>query len=369
MYRGRTVAVVVPAYNEAGYVGDVIDKLPSYVDRAYVIDDGSTDETWSEIRRAAARRNRDHEGPFESLVVPIRHEQNRGVGAAIKTGYLRARDERVDVTAVLGGDDQMDPDRLTAFLDPIVDGVAEYAKGDRFGSRNDWRRMPRFRLVGNVMLSYLTKIASGYWDSMDSQNGYTAISLSALERTDIEGLYEYYGYCNDLLVRLNVADVRIVDVPQSADYVYTEDWKSHISYTEYIPRVSIMLLDRFLWRIRTKYLLMGYDPIAGLYLLGSTTLTVGVLGFLASLFGRRGGAGQWFLSSVVGALVFVAATLRDRDRNSDLQVRSLEDATRETERTSVSAGPSKPQRPNEPEEPPQSKLATGRTEVEYDRAS
>lgn len=109
MYRDHTVAVVVPAYNEAGFVGAVIDDLPAFVDRAYLVDDGSTDETWAEIREHAERRNAGHEGEFEDLVVPIRHDENRGVGGAIKTGYKRARAEGIDVTAVLGGDDQMDP--------------------------------------------------------------------------------------------------------------------------------------------------------------------------------------------------------------------------------------------------------------------
>ena len=128
MYRGVTVGVVVPAYNEAGFVGRVIDELPAYIDRAYVVDDGSTDDTWAEITDHSAARNADHDGHFSDLVVPIQHDTNRGVGGAIKTGYQRARAEAVDVTAVLGGDDQMDPDELTQYLDPIVDGVADYTK-------------------------------------------------------------------------------------------------------------------------------------------------------------------------------------------------------------------------------------------------
>ncbi|MFW6003480.1 MAG: glycosyltransferase family 2 protein [Halanaeroarchaeum sp.] len=321
MYRELTVGIVVPAYNEAGYVGDVIEKIPSIVDRAYVVDDGSTDATWDEIRHAAARRNVEHDGVFDALVVPIRHDENRGVGAAIKTGYLRAREESIDVTAVFGGDDQMDPDRLPTFVDPIADGVAEYTKGNRFSRVEDWNGMPTFRLVGNVTLSYLTKIASGYWESMDSQNGYTAISLSALERTDIEGMYEYYGYCNDLLVRLNEGDVTIADVPQSADYVYADDWKSHIDYTEYIPRVSVMLLSGFLRRLRRKYLLTRYEPIAPLYVLGGATTATGLLGFVRSLVDRsRADTGSWFLGTVVGAILLLWATVRDREDNRELQV-------------------------------------------------
>ncbi|MFW6376891.1 MAG: glycosyltransferase [archaeon] len=319
MYRERTVAAVVPAYNEEGFVGGVIDGLPSFVDRAYVVDDGSTDDTWSEIREHAAARNDGHDGHFDRLVVPIRHEENRGVGGAIKTGYLKARDEEIDVTVVLGGDDQMDPRELTRYIDPIVDGVADYTKGNRFAHPAGRAAMPRFRLLGNVILSYLTKIASGYWGVMDSQNGYTAISLAALRRTDVEGMYEYYGYCNDLLVRLNVAGVRVADVPRSAEYAYSDGWKSHIDYKEYIPRVSAMLFRGFQWRLREKYFLESYNPLAPLYLLGMGVLAGGVAGLVATLARRKSQAGTWFLSLVVGSLVFLYATILDRADNADLE--------------------------------------------------
>jgi glycosyltransferase involved in cell wall biosynthesis len=321
MYREHTVAAVIPAYNEEGFVGDVIDDLPEFLDHAYVVDDGSTDDTWAEISRHAAERNGDHGGHFDDLVVPIRHDENRGVGGAIKTGYLRAREERIDLTVVLGGDDQMDPRELTRYLDPIVDGVADYTKGTRFSRPEDWDRMPRFRLAGNVILSYLTKVASGYWGTMDSQNGYTAISLSALERTDIEGMYEYYGYCNDLLVRLNVADVRVGDVPRSSTYAYSEGWKSHIDYKEYIPRVSAMLCRGFVRRLYRKYLLRDYNPIAPLYLLGAGVTGVGVAGLLSALARRDGDGGSWFASTVAGLLLFLYAGALDRADNEHLEVR------------------------------------------------
>ncbi len=328
MYRDMTVAVVVPAYNEEGFVGDVIADLPGFVDRAYVIDDGSTDGTWAEIQEHSEARNRSHDGHFGELVVPIRHEENRGVGGAIKTGYQHAVAEEIDATAVLGGDDQMDPAVLTQYLDPIADGVAEYTKGNRFSRPEDWVEMPRFRLLGNVILSYLTKIASGYWKTMDSQNGYTAISLAALERTDIDGMYEYYGYCNDLLVRLNAADVRVADVQRSSEYAYTEGWKSHIDYTEYIPRVSGMLFRSFLWRLRRKYLMTGYSPIAPLYVLGILSSSISVLGLLKSLLDRDGESGTWMLSATVGTLTLLLATVLDHEDNDDLQTQVGSDDVR-----------------------------------------
>lgn len=320
MYREHTVAAVIPAYNEETFVGDVIDDIPEFVDRAYVVDDGSTDGTWTVIRQHAADRNETHEGYFDDLVVPIQHEENRGVGGAIKTGYLRAREEEIDATVVLGGDNQMDPGELPRYIDPIVDGVADYVKGNRFSRPEDHAKMPRFRLVGNVLLSYLTKVASGYWNTMDSQNGYTVISLSALRETDIEGMYEYYGYCNDLLARLNVANCRVADVPRSSTYAYRDGWKSHINYAEYVPRVSGMLFRSFLRRLGHKYLLRNYNPLALLYVIGLGVLGTGVAGLVSALVRRDGDTGAWFLSSVVGGLVFLYAGILDWADNEHLEV-------------------------------------------------
>jgi glycosyltransferase involved in cell wall biosynthesis len=318
-YRGLTVGVVVPAYDEEGYVGGVIDTLPECVDRAYVVDDCSTDDTWSEIRDHAREKNRERGGRYDDLVVPIRHEVNRGVGGAIKTGYLRARDEEIDVTLVLAGDGQMDPSELHRYVDPIADGVADYVKGDRFRRPEDSAAMPRVRLVGNVALSYLTKIASGYWQTMDSQNGYAAISLHALETAEIEEMYEYYGYCNDLLVRLNSAGLRVANVPRSSEFAYDDDWKSHIRLKEYVPRVSVMLFRGFLRRLWRKYLLADYSPIPLLYGLGGAAAGAGVLGLAGSLLDRDGDRASWVQAVTIGAFVFLYATLLDRDENSDLQ--------------------------------------------------
>lgn len=326
MYRGMIVGVVVPAYNEEGYVGSVIDGLPSFIDRAYVIDDGSTDGTWDEILRHAEKRNETHTGEFDDLVVPIQHQSNKGVGGAIKTGYRRALEEEIDATAVLGGDDQMNPSELPRYFDPIANGDADYVKGNRFTQASNWEEMPRFRFIGNVILSYLTKIASGYWNIMDSQNGYTVISKRALDEADIEGMYEYYGYCNDLLVRLNAANLRVADIPRSSEYSYTEGWKSHIEYNEYIPRVSAMLIRSFLWRLRHKYLLTGYHVTAPLYAVGITGLVGSLLGLVKSLLSRgRDGTAVWFLTLFVSVITTLTAAELDHRKNEQLGIQLTEE--------------------------------------------
>lgn len=314
MYKEHTVSVVVPAYNEEDSVGEVIRTVPEFVDRVYVVDDGSTDDTWTEIQNHAAAVNEDHDGELESRIVPVQHEENRGVGGAIKTGYQRTLADGIDIATVMAGDAQMDPALLERYIDPIAENEADYTKGNRF-LHEDIEAMPRFRNAGNVALSTLTKVASGYWDISDSQNGYAAISHEALEAIELDELYEYYGYCNDLLVKLNVAEMRVMDIPHSSDYLYDEDWSSHIQLGEYIPRVSLMLLRNFLWRLREKYA-SPLHPMALLYGVGTSLGATGLLGLLA---GRKESRQSGLLGIVLGVLLFVAGVAVDRTTDATLQ--------------------------------------------------
>jgi glycosyltransferase involved in cell wall biosynthesis len=318
MYEGHTIGVVVPAYNEEGFVGDVLDSLPDFVDRIYVVDDASTDGTWDEIRAYAAIERAPRAGESDdtdSGVVAIQHEVNRGAGAAIKTGYLAAREDGTDVTVTIDADGQMDPGIMTRFLDPIVAGDADYTKGDRLSNSDYRHEMPRFRLLGNWMLTGLTRIASGYWDVTDPQNGYTAISLSALEAIDLEGLYEYYGYCNDILVKLNVAGMRVADVDMPATY---GDEESSIQYGDYIPKVSLMLLRNFFWRLGSRY---RTHPLGIAYILGVVSGLAGIaLGFRAlgsTLIGAKSDDTQKSLTSlVIGVVGILTGILLDRRENT-----------------------------------------------------
>lgn len=215
MFRGQRIAVVVPAYNEVEKIARTIRSVPGYVDHVLVIDDASVDGTEKQARRSQRR----------GLEV-IRHPENRGVGAAIATGYSRAFALGADVTAVMAGDSQMDPADLAGLLASVVDGQADYAKGNRFLWPGGWRQMPVSRLCGNVVLSLLTRMASGYRDLFDSQCGYTAANRLALTTIGARPVFPRYGYPNDLLVRLARADLRVCDVPVRP--VYGRDWRSGI---------------------------------------------------------------------------------------------------------------------------------------------
>ena len=330
MYNGNSVAAVIPAYNEEQFIGEVLETLPPIIDRAYVVDDASTDDTWDVIRRQANRVNGGDEsagraaagiadGGTARRIVPIRHAENRGVGGAIKTGYLHALDDEMDVTVVIAGDGQMEPDLIEPVVAPVAEGRVDYAKGNRL--LGEYREgMPRFRQVGNFALTLLTKIASGYWKMMDPQNGLTAISHEALDRVDIEEMYEDYGYCNDLLVRLNANDLRIADVPQRAVY---NDEESHIEYRTYIPKVSTLLLRDFLWRLRAKYLVRDFHPLALFYVFGAAASALGTLGGLKSLIDRDSGTtrGTSLVLFFLGWLFMLLAMTFDLHENERLEVR------------------------------------------------
>jgi glycosyltransferase involved in cell wall biosynthesis len=240
MYRNHTIGVVVPAYNEEKLIGETLAGMPAYVDRVYAVDDGSTDRTPGIIREFQKR---------DRKVVLIQHEKNGGVGAAIITGYKKALAEGISATAVMAGDNQMDPVQLTRLLNPLIDGMADYSKGNRLSKKEHKTGMSRWRQFGNFILSTLTKISSGYYHVQDPQNGYTAISRNALQCLNLDEVYTYYGYCNDLLARLNVLGMKVIEVDMPARY---GDEKSKIKYGPYIRKVSFLLLRNFCWRLSRK---------------------------------------------------------------------------------------------------------------------
>jgi glycosyltransferase involved in cell wall biosynthesis len=217
MFRQLRVAVVIPAFNEERAIGAAVDTIPAFVDAVIAIDDASADDTTDRALAAGGARH-----GFEV----IRHPVNRGVGAAIVTGYRRALALGADAIAVMAGDGQMDPEDLPALLEPIADDAADYVKGNRFMHPSVWSEMPPARIVGNVVLSAATRVTSGYRHVFDSQCGYTAIARRALAQLDLDQLQPRYGYPNDLLSRLNVAGMRVTDVPVRP--IYGPHWKSGI---------------------------------------------------------------------------------------------------------------------------------------------
>ena len=264
MVEGKRVAVVVPAYNEEHLVAETLAGIPDFVDRIYVVDDASPDATAQRARDAADART-------EVLV----HDKNGGVGAAIVTGYERARDEAIDVTCVMAADNQMDPAELIGLVQPVARGEVDYAKANRLFTGEAWQVIPRNRYLGNAILSLLTKIASGYWHVADSQAGYTALGLASLQGLDLGRIYRRYGFPNDILVHLNVINARVRDVPSRPIYGVGE--RSGIRLRKVVPRISWLLLKGFFWRLREKYVIRDFHPLVFFYALGILMTSVGFL--------------------------------------------------------------------------------------------
>lgn len=272
MLEKKKIAVVIPAYNEERLIVNVIRTVPDYVDAIYVVDDASIDGTSQKIRSLI-------ESKAKKGLNLIHLDKNSGVGAAIVKGYRQALVEKMDVIAVMAGDAQMDPNNLRDILQPVLDGEADYVKGNRLFTGEAWRIIPRYRYLGNAFLSLLTKISSGYWHLADSQTGYTAISSQTAEMMPLEELYPRYGFPNHILVMLNVYNRRVRDVPIRP--VYNVGEKSGIRLWRVIPSLSILLMRIFLWRVFQKYVIRDFHPLVFFY-----TLAFLLLGASVPLFAR-----------------------------------------------------------------------------------
>jgi len=237
------LAVVIPAFNEADKIAATVRSVPDAVDEVIVVDDASTDAT-SAVARTSGR-----------AVTVVRHGENRGVGAAIVTGYKHALAHGAEVAVVMAGDGQMDPRDLPALIAPIVDDRADYAKGNRFAHPAVWREMPGSRLVGNVVLSTLTRVTSGYRHVFDSQCGYTAIRCAILRALDLDRVWPRYGYPNDLLARLHRAGARVVDVPVRP--IYGETWRSGIDLRAAVHPIPYVLLRSWGGRLAAEHRARG----------------------------------------------------------------------------------------------------------------
>ena len=289
--------------------------MPGYVDRIVVVDDRSSDRTVDIIQKHQKKNDK---------VVLISHNTNQGVGGAIATGYKWARDHDFDVAAVMAGDGQMDPEDLCALLEPVIEGSADYAKGNRLFTGEAYKTIPKVRYFGNAILSFFTKIASGYWHVADSQSGYTAINKKALHAIDWDRMYKRYGQPNDLLVRLNVYNFRVRDI--SMKPVYNIGEKSGIRIRKVVFTLLWLLIRLFLWRLKEKYIIRDFHPLVFFYFLGFLLLGLTMFFFiqLIYLWIQVGHAPQltalaWMFTFVAGLQSLFFAMWFDMEYNKDLK--------------------------------------------------
>jgi glycosyltransferase involved in cell wall biosynthesis len=289
MYKNNSIVAVVPAYNEETQIARVIETMPPFVDMIVIVNDCSEDQTSAVVSQ--------HPSCSSGKVTLLEHEFNQGVGGAIATGYKWVRDNGYDVAVVMAGDGQMAPEDLPAILDPVVGGNADYAKGNRLVTGEAFKKIPKIRFFGNSALSLLTKIASGYWHVADSQTGYTAINRPALEAIDWDKMYKRYGQPNDLLVKLNVEEMRVVDVP--IEPVYNVGEKSGIKVRKVIFTIGSLLLRLYFWRLKEKYIIRNFHPLVFFYAFGFFGIFLSAILFIRLIF-------LWVLQGAIPEITFLS---------------------------------------------------------------
>lgn len=291
---GRTarVAVVIPSYKVRPFILGVIASIPAYVTRIYVVDDACPDGSG----RYVEANNTD------SRVLVVYHSENRGVGGAVMSGYAAAIADQMDVIVKVDGDGQMDPTLIGEFVRPILDGEADYTKGNRFYDLEGLGNMPKLRIFGNASLSLLAKISTGYWDLFDPTNGYTAIHADVAKRLPFARISSRYFFETDILFRLGTFRATVVDVPMDAKY---GDEVSNLHISKIFGEFLTKHLQNACKRVFYNYFLRDMS-IASIELVSGT---------IALLFGVVFGGYHWFhsvstqSSTPVGTVIIAALSL------------------------------------------------------------
>jgi glycosyltransferase involved in cell wall biosynthesis len=272
------VYVVMPAHDEAAHIAEVIGRVPPIVDKIIVVDDHSSDNT----AQAA-------QGVGDSRIEVIRNPKKLGVGGATVAGYRRALQNDADVVVKIDADGQMDPQAIAKLIKPIIEGRADYTKGFRFHDRETLRKMPKARLIGNMGLSYLVKMASGYWNIFDPINGFTAIHRSALERIDSNKMSRDYFFETDMLCNLYRIRAVVKDVPLPTHY---GDEVSKLSLLKTLVQFPGRLFRAYVQRIVWHYYIRDFSTFSLLFLMG----------WLLLLFGVGFGAAKWYMNAHRGVI-------------------------------------------------------------------
>jgi glycosyltransferase involved in cell wall biosynthesis len=304
MINNKKICVVVPAFNEEQQITKVIRNMPEFVDRIVIVDDNSKDGTFmavqsiilsNEYPKHANVRSEDkpndnsmygeadrilinldkkelrklpestifNQTPEIDRVILIKFNKNSGNGKAIARGLKWAKDNNMDIISVMDGDGQMDPGELIKIINPVAKAEADYVKGNRFMHKSSWYLIPKIRFIGNSVLSILTKIASGYWKVSDTQTGYIAMSNKAVNMINLHEIYRSFGWPNDLLVKMNMANIKLKEVEIKP--VYNIGEKSKMKLYKIIPRISFLLLFSFTKRLWIKYFFKDFHPLFLLY--------------------------------------------------------------------------------------------------------
>lgn len=276
-FPGWRIAVVIPSYRVTTQILDVIARMPTDVERIYVVDDACPDKSGDFVEANAQ----------DLRIVVLKHTINLGVGGAVITGYKAAIADGMDIIVKIDGDGQMDPTLIASFVEPICLGEADYTKGNRFFSLEKIRVMPAIRIFGNAVLSFLTKLSSGYWNLFDPTNGYTAIHADVCRQLPLDKISHRYFFETDMLFRLYTIRALAIDIPMDAKY---GDEVSHLKVSRIFSEFLIKHLKNYLKRIFYNYFLRDLS-------LASVEL---VFGLFLVIFGTGFGLYHWVLSAQTG---------------------------------------------------------------------
>ena len=265
------IAAVIPAYGVERDIQSVLVGLPAYIKHIIVVNDASPDSS-GERMAAVAKEDR--------RIILITHTQNQGVGGAMASGYRKALELGAQIIIKLDGDGQMDPAHIPAFLTPLIQGRADYVKGNRFRDFQSLQQMPIVRRVGNLGLSFLAKAATGYWGIFDPTNGYLAIRAEILSQLPLDKIDRRYYFETSMLANLYLLDALVMDVPIPARY---RNETSNLSIRRTLIEFPLKLLTTFLKRILLKYYIYDFSMMS-LYLM---------VGIPLLLFGGIFGITKW----------------------------------------------------------------------------
>lgn len=271
------IAVVIPCFRERANILDTLKRIPASVEKIYCVDDGCPDDTGSYI----AQNNDD------TRVIILQHAKNIGVGGAMVTGYTRALEDGADIIVKIDGDGQMNPASIPRFIAPIIDGAADYTKGNRFFLLSDLKEMPKRRIFGNAALSFMSKLSTGYWRNFDPTNGFTAIHAKVLRLLPLDKIHRGYFFESDILFRLSTVRAVVRDIPERAIYANEH---SHLSIARAIPLFAYKHSRNFVSRIFYNYFLRDFNLASVEWLLGPALM----------LFGFGYGSMRWYQPIVAG---------------------------------------------------------------------
>lgn len=264
MMQQPKVAVVIPTYKVRLFILDVVASIGPEVNRIFVVDDACPEGSGRHVV----------EHCVDPRVQVLFHEQNQGVGGAVMTGYAAALEANMDIFVKIDGDGQMAPSLIESFVTPIVLGYADYTKGNRFYDLENISRMPKMRIFGNAILSFMTKLSTGYWDLFDPTNGYTAIHREAAKSLPFQRISKRYFFETDMLFRLGTVRARVMDVPMDA--IYGEE-VSNLKVSKILGEFLCKHFVNMNKRIFYNYFLRGMSIASFELLFGTIILAFGTL--------------------------------------------------------------------------------------------